>query len=115
MKKYNITYPEALLRLNKDLLTIQENNIEYKEFKSEPKLVQVTLKKQWSDYDITYWNRYNISTTTLKLFNIHPVKDVYVNKKYVNKSKRDNPIFAINPIESRIKVYSPLSKNIEHK
>lgn len=115
---YDCTYFEAIERVNYDFkLNLGKNvtevasdrpiyNIDVKK-KTRATLIQVA-KKEFSEFDIKYWNSYGISLDTLKLFNVIAVKYVWLNKKLRFIYTESDPIYAFL-FGDKIKVYRPFS------
>lgn len=65
-------------------------------------------------FDIEYWAKGNISTDTLKLFNVYCAEEIWLKNdegpfKLMMKHKKENPIY-VYPFNQRFKIYRPFAK-----
>lgn len=133
MRKYSITFIEALGMINSDFkLGLQEyvkyNKLPYNkekiktQFTNLEKCVGLTQGKQvkiitpiyrnWLNSDVKYWkNNYYIDIARLKRFGVRPIKAFLLNDKYI-KTDPTTYIFQVTSEDGVVyyKIYSPLNK-----
>lgn len=119
MEKFKIEYWEALKKIKDDFeldltnqyvpSTIRKDKLEIKKRK-KPR-IQVT-KREWENYDLDYWKSYGVSESTLNKFGVIPVIRVYLNKKLLMRSTKNNPIYAYQ-IKDKLKIYRPKAAKID--
>jgi 5S rRNA maturation endonuclease (ribonuclease M5) len=100
----NIKYTE---NLKKDLkIKIKTSNIKY-----NSKINYQIKSKNFTKFDLDYWESYGINLEILKFFNVYRVEKIYKNK-YLHKVIFDNnPTYCYYfPRTSNIKLYSPFEK-----
>lgn len=79
------TYGEALQKIAYDM-GMSNNNTLTKDVIIHPTDFRYSIEiciRPWEKRDILYWNIYNISLSTLKRFNVVPIKGYYHNQFYV--------------------------------
>lgn len=106
MKRLNISYREAILKIEADKPLIGDSeSIVHKAYKKWE-----YVPAHWEDYH-GYWknSKFEIPVGTLSYFNVTPVKAVYVDDDLVARSTKTNPIYAYNHVSGRIKFYRPLA------
>ena len=83
-------FEDTIEKLEKNLPKIQYSN---KEFElTEKARIQVETK-EYSEKDITWWNNFGISLTTLKKYKVFSIKHVFLNGNYFTSSSDTCPIF----------------------
>lgn len=128
-KKYNCDLYKALQIVNRDfglgfnsqplkdlVYDYSKPTLEYfeKEKKEENKIL--CRKRQFSLYDLRYWQQFGITLDTLKKFNVIPVQTVFLNNKPLWRHHKDNPIYCYNfPNEGKKKIYRPLEKDKKYR
>ena len=65
------------------------------------------VRQEFTDIDIKYWNQFNISTKTLKKFNVNSIKYYLCNGIVKGIYKPENPMYAYK-VYNNFKVYRPL-------
>ena len=102
-KKYNITYYQALIRMNyeKDKFSNMDSN----------KLIKEEVVYTFTETtNFEYFDRYFITDRTLRRFKVRSVKTLYVNQNVSKRSNSNNPIFAYTFPSGKFKFYRPLTK-----
>lgn len=113
MKLFNLSFPEALERINSDftlMLDVEQKPV--KSNKQPPQVVPYKVKqKPFSEAELCFWLKYGIDTKTLKRFNVSSLEEYCTTSKtgnpYTAKSNPDKFIFAYEN-ENWIKLYKPL-------
>lgn len=85
-----------------DKPTIKEDKIEYS-----------CIIKEFDDYDLAYWQQYNIDLNILNKFEIKSVKYVLRNNVINYSSSKYNPIFAYYNNNTLFKIYNPLGSSFQ--
>lgn len=69
--------------------------------------------REFNDFDLNYWNQFDISLDWLNKAHIYPLKEVYYNRKLWYRDEENNPAYGFyDPKTEKIyKVYKPLSKD----
>ena len=120
-EKFDINYRQALIRIDEDFKLGIINGKPCKERQEvlpapKPKKIIQVIQKDWEQWELDYWLQYGITQSTLELFNVFPVKEVYVNKKLKFTTSKDNPIFCYYfPKTKNVKIYMPLSPTKKDK
>lgn len=65
------------------------------------------VRQEFTDTDIKYWSQFNISTKTLKKFNVNSIKYYLCNGVVKGIYKPENPMYAYK-VYNNFKVYRPL-------
>lgn len=76
--------------------------------------------RQWSEFDLQYWKRGEVTQSTLDLLNIYPVSTVWISKesrwKKIWEEYDNNPIYQYYfPKTNRFKFYRPFEKDPKRK
>lgn len=116
MKLFNLTFSEALQRINTDLCLIPEKSItngsKYKHAES-PSMQYTLIKRPFSFAELKYWEKFGITEEILlkyKLSSILEYTAVSIDgKTYTVKSSSVQYIFAYDN-DSWAKIYKPLDK-----
>jgi hypothetical protein len=121
-KLYGCNFQEALKIISNDfkLMDISTNATRMlfnssDSIKSSIKKNIITIEKQ--EYTLTdrnYWSNYHIDTETLKLFNVHSCKYVWLNGSLCRIYNHKNPVYAYEFHQS-YKIYCPLTQNKKTK
>lgn len=77
-------------------------------YTKSPKIIEVT-HRNWEKHDLNYWNSYGISISTLEIYNVLPIKFLFINDSilpvdkyaYAYKEEKDGTI--------TYKIYQPYS------
>jgi hypothetical protein len=118
MKLFNVSFTEALEIINRDLCLNLEAT-----FKTSPPPKQTApeqskpnfsiKKRQFSEAEIAFWNKYNISTETLQRYNVAALEEFSnvskEGKPYTVRSSPDKFIFAYDNA-TWLKLYKPLDE-----
>lgn len=116
MKLFNISFPEALQKINSDLTLLLDASPE--PAKSNRQLAQATPKfeikrKQFNDAEQGFWLKFGINEQTLKRFNVSSLEEFSTTSKignpYTTKSSFDKFIFAYEN-DNWVKLYKPLDE-----
>lgn len=116
MKLFNISFPEALQKINSDLTLLLDTTQE--PIKSNRQLAQeapkFTIKrKQFNDAEKEFWLKFGIDEQTLKRFNVSSLEEFSTTSKignpYTTKSSSDKFIFAYEN-NHWVKLYKPLDE-----
>lgn len=121
---YNISYKQAISQIAKDFgldekyeldSTIKKSSVigEYikspeRTYTKSPKIIEVTYRN-WEKYDKNYWNSYGITLPTLQIYNVFPIKFLFINNNilpvdkyaYAYKEEKDGAV--------TYKIYQPYS------
>ena len=125
MKRYNCSFQDALLRINKDIVSFRSNRIQVTEsvptgkklrIKAENPDFQIrTQMRDWEPYDFEYWASYGVPKEWLLHADIYPVGYIFVISEtgFTRTVKADK--FAYTFIERKDgkcteKVYQPFNK-----
>ena len=126
MHLHNVDYTSALQMIDRDLnLCIKSetpkfNFVEqkiYKNFKNDyiPKS-QIQCKPQrFTKEDKDYWLQYGITEQTLLNYEVYSAKYIFLNKKLLLQSFRNNPIYCYRFPSGNLKVYRPLASKASIK
>jgi KaiC/GvpD/RAD55 family RecA-like ATPase len=116
MKLFNLSFPEALQKINSDLTLLLDATQE--PVKSNRQLVQETPKftikrKQFNEAEKGFWLMFGIDEQTLKRFNVSSLEEFSTTSKignpYTTKSSFDKFIFAYEN-DNWVKLYKPLDE-----
>lgn len=116
MKLFNLSFPEALQKINADLTLLLEASPE--PIKSNRQLAQATPKfeikrKDFNDAENEFWLKFGIDEQTLKRFNVSSLDEFSTTSKignpYTTKSSFDKFIFAYEN-DNWVKLYKPLDE-----
>lgn len=116
MKLFNLSFPEALQKINSDLTLLLDTTQE--PIKSNRQLAQeapkFTIKrKQFNDAEKEFWLKFGIDEQTLKRFNVSSLEEFSTTSKignpYTTKSSFDKFIFAYEN-NHWVKLYKPLDE-----
>jgi KaiC/GvpD/RAD55 family RecA-like ATPase len=116
MKLFNISFPEALQKINSDFTLLLDTSQET--FKSDRQLAQEVPKfeikrKQFNDAEKGFWLKFGIDEQTLKRFNVSSLGEFSTTSKignpYTTKSSSDKLIFAYEN-DNWVKLYKPLDE-----
>lgn len=116
---FRCSYFEALQRINYDfnlnLGNSQEMVVERPKFNTvklnreiKNTLIQVKIQR-YTEQDLKYWESNGITISTLRLYKVFSVSEVYLNKKLRFVYTEDNPIYAFLFNNNKIKIYRPFS------
>lgn len=123
MEKYGLSYPKALtyiakdIGLIKDILHIPKKQITKFDYikieESDPCNIGVTVK-DFSEEELSWWAKYNISKELLVYFNVFSLKAVFLNNTLNALSTNRSPIFGYffgyKKSLEMWKIYFPLRK-----
>lgn len=116
MKLFNISFPEALQKINSDFTLMLDASQE--PVKSNRKLAQEVPKfeikrKQFNEAEKGFWLKFGIDEQTLKRFNVSSLEEFSTTSKignpYTTKSSSDKFIFAYEN-DNWVKLYKPLDE-----
>jgi len=116
MKLFNLSFPEALAKINSDL-TLMLDTVQ-KPIQSNRLLAHSTSKfevkrKQFTDAEKQFWLKFGIDEQTLKKFNVSSLEEFSTTSRignpYTIKSGTENFIFAYEN-DNWIKLYKPLDE-----
>jgi hypothetical protein len=118
MKIFNVSFPETLEIINRDLcLHLEATNISIPTAKQispeQPKSNFSVTKRPFSNDELAFWNKYNISNETLQRYEVFALEEFSniskEGKPYTVKSSSDKFIFAYDN-GSWLKLYKPLDE-----
>ena len=113
---FELKYHEALKKVWQDIIV--HKSISFRkatdkfEAQNETKNLIEVKKKNYTDKDLEFWGKYNISKETLKLYKVFPINTFWINEmQYFNYTEKE-PMYAYS-IYDRFKIYRPYSKRLE--
>lgn len=126
MNMYGVDLFNSLKVIDRDLnLGISDNKynkpnkvfIDYTKYiKPSSTIIEVT-RRNWNDKeDKEFWGKYNISVSTLKKYDIHPLQHVWINGNIIVSHKINNPIYGYRFYkDSKFtwKIYQPYSNRFK--
>ena len=101
---YNDILQDIVAKLN---ITPETSLDSSKQYIPSTETVIGVVRQEFTDTDIKYWNQFNISTKTLKKFNVNSIKYYLCNGVVKGIYKPENPIYAYK-VYNNFKVYRPL-------
>jgi 5S rRNA maturation endonuclease (ribonuclease M5) len=108
------SFEEALLKIYKDLILNVNNNINIKkdiqviEYKKKDKSKIEVQRQDINKNDIKYWGSFNVSKKILDLFEVAPIKYLFINDTIKHVYTNDNPMY-VYKVYNALKIYRPLS------
>jgi hypothetical protein len=111
MKLFDLDYFQALNKIKDDFKLEGEGKLSVDKPKKPVKKVAdiSVIPREFTDNDIAYFGRYNISRFELVKNNVHSIDTLILNGKFIKT--RDNELkFAYILDDEYVKVYSPYSK-----
>ena len=126
---FNLTNKEAIYKINKDLKfnnivkikrtfnsikksEFPENKVSFSgnsSFTNKEKLPLYTVKDRnnFYDYELDYWEQYNITLDILKKYEVKPIDYVFKNSILNYSASKYNPIFGYYKKNELFKIYNP--------
>ena len=101
---YNDILQDIVAKLN---ITPETKLDSSKQYIPSTETVIGVVRQEFTDTDIKYWNQFNISTKTLKKFNVNSIKYYLCNGVVKGIYKPENPMYAYK-VYNNFKVYRPL-------
>lgn len=101
---YNDILQDIVTKLN---ITSETRLDSSKQYIPSTETVIGVVRQEFTDIDIKYWNQFNISTKTLKKFNVNSIKYYLCNGIVKGIYKPENPMYAYK-VYNNFKVYRPL-------
>lgn len=101
---YNDILQDIVAKLN---ITSETRLDSSKQYIPSTETVIGVVRQEFTDIDIKYWNQFNISTKTLKKFNVNSIKYYLCNGIVKGIYKPENPMYAYK-VYNNFKVYRPL-------
>ena len=101
---YNDILQDIVAKLN---ITPETRLDSSKQYIPSTETVIGVVRQEFTDTDIKYWNQFNISTKTLKKFNVNSIKYYLCNGVVKGIYKPENPMFAYK-VYNNFKIYRPL-------
>ena len=101
---YNDILQDIVAKLN---ITPETKLDSSKQYIPSTETVIGIVRQEFTDTDIKYWNQFNISTKTLKKFNVNSIKYYLCNGVVKGIYKPENPMYAYK-VYNNFKVYRPL-------
>lgn len=111
MKLFNIDYFDALSKIRQDFKLDGEGKLSVEKPKKLTKKISdiSVIPRNFTDNDILYFGKYNISRYELTKNNVHSIDTLILNGRFIKT--RDNELkFAYVLEDEYVKVYSPYSK-----
>ena len=102
---YNDILQDIVAKLN---ITPETRLDSSKQYIPSTETVIGVVRQEFTDTDIKYWGQFNISTKTLKKFNVNSIKYYLCNGVVKGIYKPENPMYAYK-VYNNFKVYRPLS------
>ena len=101
---YNDILQDIVAKLN---ITSETRLDSSKQYIPSTETVIGVVRQEFTDIDIKYWSQFNISTKTLKKFNVNSIKYYLCNGIVKGIYKPENPMYAYK-VYNNFKVYRPL-------
>ena len=101
---YNDILQDIVAKLN---ITPETKLDSSKQYIPSTETVIGVVRQEFTETDIKYWNQFNISTKTLKKFNVNSIKYYLCNGVVKGVYKPENPMYAYK-VYNNFKVYRPL-------
>jgi hypothetical protein len=101
---YNDILQDIVAKLN---ITPETRLDSSKQYIPSTETVIGVVRQEFTDTDIKYWGQFNISTKTLKKFNVNSIKYYLCNGVVKGIYKPENPMYAYK-VYNNFKVYRPL-------
>lgn len=101
---YNDILQDIVAKLN---ITPETRLDSSKQYIPSTETVIGVVRQEFTDTDIKYWSQFNISTKTLKKFNVNSIKYYLCNGVVKGIYKPENPMYAYK-VYNNFKVYRPL-------
>lgn len=117
MKLFNISYFEALSKIEKDFNINKDSPIINKVRKilpKEDKIIQI-VATNWDDLSLNFWADYGITKDELESNNIYNISRLFINDFQI-KNENNLPRFAYHLIDDGreyLKIYSPYDKKFK--
>jgi len=120
MNLFNLSFTEAIARINQDMILGLDNERKIQTKASQPSLTPLKKKKPYlvveknfNALERSYWGKYGIELKHLSFFNVVSIKSYsFGENKYYAKSYDANPIFAYKG-KSWYKIYRPKDKKFK--
>lgn len=103
--EYNDILSDIVDKLN---ITNNTKLVSSKQYIPPTETVIGVVRQEFTDVDINYWKRFNISINTLKKFNVNSIKYYLCNGIVKGTYKRENPMYAYK-VYNNFKIYRPLA------
>lgn len=103
--EYNDILSDIVNKLN---ITNNTKLVSSKQYIPSTETVIGIVRQEFTDIDINYWKQFNISTKTLKRFNVNSIKYYLCNGIVKGVYKRENPMYAYK-VYNNFKIYRPLA------
>ena len=103
--EYNDILFDIVDKLN---ITNSTKLVSSKQYIPSTETVIGVVRQEFTDVDINYWKQFNISTDTLKKFNVNSIKYYLCNGIVKGTYKRENPMYAYK-VYNNFKIYRPLA------
>lgn len=103
--EYNDILSDIVNKLN---ITNNTKLVSSKQYIPSTETVIGIVRQEFTDIDINYWKQFNISTKTLKKFNVNSIKYYLCNGIVKGVYKRENPMYAYK-VYNNFKIYRPLA------
>lgn len=103
--EYNDILSDIVDKLN---ITNNTKLVSSKQYIQPTETVIGVVRQEFTDVDINYWKQFNISTNTLKKFNVNSIKYYLCNGIVKGTYKRENPMYAYK-VYNNFKIYRPLA------
>ena len=101
---YNDILQDIVAKLN---ITPETRLDSSKQYIPSTETIIGVVRQEFTDTDIKYWGQFNISTKTLKKFNVNSIKYYLCNGVVKGIYKPENPMYAYK-VYNNFKVYRPL-------
>jgi hypothetical protein len=119
MKKHNVKWKTAVKTLGEQFGLIPISNENKKIIPQSSLKFSKSVKEQWSDYDLAFWQKYQIKPEILAQFKVLAFSEFKITlgsgQLIPCQSSSENPIFAYQVSQDCYKVYKPLEKNKKYK
>lgn len=113
---FELKYHEALKRIWSDVIVNKSVSWRKATDKLESSIENKNLieikRKNFTEFDVEFWGKYNISRDTLNLYKVFPIHTFWVNGNQYYLYSKEQPMYAYS-IYDKFKIYRPYSKRSE--
>lgn len=114
MKMHNISFNDALQMIASDFNlssykygSVQKIQIDSIAHTSTPSVIQIRVRN-YTKKDLEYWKAHGITAKILRIFNVYPCENAFINGKVIYRHLEKDPCYAYRYGEGEYKLYFPL-------